>query len=535
MENKKTKELSAYPLHLIPNIVEFAQQLAQVKFYSYQIEVSKAIVKAAITGEDDDITILISRQAGKTEVVADTATTLALLMPKFAEQYPALDHYRKGCWIGIFAPATRQVDTTYNRAKACLYNPLAKKLYGSTFLGEAETRITKTEIILPNNSIIRPQPAGPNANIESSTYHIIITDECQDIPDRHIIKSIEPMGSATNAVVIKVGTPNGVKCEFLNAINRNKRDPKRKHLHFEFDANVVRKENVRYRNFLDKQIRKYGKDHEYVQMSYYLKWNLEEGMFITEEEFESLMINKDIEEFNYNEPCVAGIDLAKQRDKTVITVMKVNPKELDEFGKPFKTIINWKMLKGQEYETQFYEIIRFLKNYNVNHVCIDSTGGFDAVADRLSAYFDEYNQSIYVTPVVFSQKRKSELYRLLHADIKAKRLLIPGHSNTKHTKVFKTFKMEMLDLQKEWQGTIMKVKHPEGRNYHDDFPDSLALCNYAASSAGYTEIMPIHDNIFKGNSSTHPVYTPRQKYIHKSQEKLFNFGRLDYIRKPNIQ
>jgi len=90
MKRSTVKELEIYPFHLIPNIIDFAQKLAEKKFYSYQIKVAEILIKAALTGEEDDVTILISRQAGKTEVVADVSATLALLLPKFAGQYGSL-------------------------------------------------------------------------------------------------------------------------------------------------------------------------------------------------------------------------------------------------------------------------------------------------------------------------------------------------------------------------------------------------------------------------------------------------------------
>ena len=67
-------------------------------------------------------------------------------------------------------------------------------------------------------------------NIESKSFHIVIVEEAQDMDSHKVKKSIHPMLSAYNGTIIKIGTPNNKRCDFLDAINRNKRlDSKKKH------------------------------------------------------------------------------------------------------------------------------------------------------------------------------------------------------------------------------------------------------------------------------------------------------------------
>ena len=133
------------------------------------------------------------------------------------------------------------------------------------------------------------QPQEPRSRCR--LYHIIIIDECQDADDTVIRKSIHPMLAAYAGTIAKIGTPGYHKGDFYKAINVNKRrqsNRRARQNHFEYDYRVVSKYNANYAKFIAKEKIRLGEDSEEFQMSYRLKWMLERGMLVTEDDLDYL-------------------------------------------------------------------------------------------------------------------------------------------------------------------------------------------------------------------------------------------------------
>lgn len=134
-----------------------------------------------------------------------------------------------------------------------------------------------------------------------------------------------------------------------------------------------------------------------------------------------------------------GIDVAKNPDKTIVTVLADRDTTLSNDGARVKCI------------------------------AIDSTG----IGDYMPDWF-ERNSRWYIHRVKFSAQQKDALYKNL--------LQVLTNLNTElpslDTDEGKQFVKELVDLQSERRGDIISVHHPEG-NYHDDYPDSWALAEWA--------------------------------------------------------
>lgn len=141
----------------------------------------------------------------------------------------------------------------------------------------------------------------------------------------------------------------------------------------------------------------------------------------------------------------AGIDIAKQHDKTVLTILKdKNPS-----------------VTG-----------------GIKCVAIDSTGAGDFMPDWF-----ERNSRFYLERVKFSRMSKDIMYSNLTAVIKKKLTSLPviienGEFTSDEAKLFWN---EMIELQKKIVGEIIVVSHPNGDDSHDDFPDSWVLAEHAFS------------------------------------------------------
>jgi len=172
-------------------IVEFGILLTGRPLYTYQKMIAYRVIYALITFEGAVITILLSRQSGKSETLAFIANALSVLVPALSKVLPDLEPYAKGIRIGIFAPQSDQVWSTYNRALDYLRTENAELIMEDSDLEVQLERPTKYS--LTNGSRMIGQVASKQSKIEGATHDLIFVEEAQDVDSNIVTKSIEPM------------------------------------------------------------------------------------------------------------------------------------------------------------------------------------------------------------------------------------------------------------------------------------------------------------------------------------------------------
>lgn len=252
------------------------------------------------------------------------------------------------------------------------------------------------------------------------------------------------------------------------------------------------------------------------------KFLLDRGMFITESVFTDPRIcfrdpkmspfaNRIVRPLRRPWSVVVGIDLAKQQDSTVCTAIAVNwdvpiidshtmtTETSISFTAYEKHVIDWFELQGDDWETQYHSIMKYLHQFggSLKKVLIDGTGVGDPIVDRFATSFD--GSAVDVQGYVFTPKSKSDLFRRLHVEFCGYRITYPGSPETQKTAEHKRFHTQMLDLQKEYvNGNLMRCAAPPGPEYHDDFPCSLALANWAAENPWDGLEIETSENMFFG-------------------------------------
>lgn len=215
-----------------------------------------------------------------TEDVSVIAAALMVIIPFLAKLDRYLDdermqRFRAGIWIGIFAPVKDQANITYNRVNARLSTDTAKQIMTIPGLGldphNPFSLNNGTTTKLTTGSLCRSVSASDQSNIEGQTYHLIICEECQDISNSKLLKSIGPMGAATAATNVKIGTPTTIKGAFFDAIERNKRKeaagwPHK--CHFEYDWRTGAYYNARYAKHIENEKYRLGETSDEFRMSY---------------------------------------------------------------------------------------------------------------------------------------------------------------------------------------------------------------------------------------------------------------------------
>lgn len=488
------------PVKISEQILEFCQVMTGTRLFPYQIPFGYAVIESLVRNDGEEYTSLFSRQSGKTETIAVVSAGCMVILPKLAQFFPKeLGLYKKGLWIGVFAPTGEQASTTYNRAASKLRSDEALEVFEDPEIDE-KAKSAGGLISITNGSFMRMMSAAKQAQIESKTYHLIIVEEAQDVDSFKMKKSISPMGAFTNATQVKIGTANNVKSDFYEAIQRNKRLELKhggKKKHFLNDYRVVCKYNPRYAKYIEREKERLGEDSDEFRMAYGCEFILERGMFMTEERFDSMCsLEARLMESMTEGYQTAGIDIGKRNDSTVVTVVDVDRSTPHDIGGQVeypKRIVGWLELQGDDHEAQFYQICEFLDKYQgLQAIYVDATGAGDPVCDR---FISHYMGRVTVLPFVYSTPNKSKMYKYLQQEMLGGRLVIPGHSRDKRARQWRRFKQQCIDLLKTYSGQYLVVGHPPEKDAHDDYPDSWAQAVLAAKDEMAPEI-EVEDNTF---------------------------------------
>lgn len=465
----KLKKLRADHLRIQHDIV----------FYPYQELVSDKILEALIQNlrlthnatEEDikklkliEIPVEFSRQSGKTTAIVYTVEFILTWLSIY---------FDRQIHVAIFAPQIEQAKTDFDRLKVAL-----RRIKEMIVVDEATEKIIKEQenaktLVLPDGSSCYIAPVSKTSRPESKTLDLIIFEESQDLDDQIVQQSIWPIGASTNAPRVYIGTAGTRICYFYRLGQGNIS------LKLYFEDIVLQRRKVYeqtkvadhliYEQTVRQEIEKRGLDSDEIQRPYFGKWLIGTGQFVTAEELDKLYTDRACTYRHTKMYCFAGIDTAKHPDSTVVTILRYNP-ELKK-----KELLNWIELRGENYQDQFDIIKDFLSNYNIVGVAIDSTGQGDFMPDMFekhSIWRDE-NSGLY--RVKFSAVSKDMMYKNLQVSIKELLTTLPKQDK----KYGERFRSQMLDLQQKWNGQLLSVKHPDSPDAHDDYPDSLALAEWA--------------------------------------------------------
>ena len=518
---------------LVNRIFNFCELYSGRTMFPYQEQFSKRVIRSVLLNDGAEITALFARQSGKSETIAITVGGMMIIlpilanMPMFADD-PRLMMFKDGLWVGIFAPSQRQAQITYGRLKSRLQCKTAiEVLNDPEFRLEFSTSNGQT-VALTNGSFATAISASDGSNIEGESFKLIICEECQDISNFKIRKSIHPMGAAYNASIIKIGTATTFKGDFYDAIQRNKREIEMRasHIrnHFEYDYTVASKYNPKYAKYVEGEKKRLGENSDEFRMSYKLEWIIERGMFVDIVKFEEANGETSLERVMSDRQAthIAGIDIGGKNDSTVVTMCEVDwnmpvimeTRIDDETGEEvtymaYNTYIkDWLCISNEpDYEEQYPLIVDYLSMFWVVRVVCDATREA-SISHRLRA-----NLKCEVIPYIFTTKSKSELYKHLEKEIAAGRARVCAGDKTRATKEYNDFLQQLGDLQKGYSGTNLVVCHPEERGAHDDYPDSWALAVWGCSFVGEINNTETNRNKFTEKSSNEKRYYSRRNRL----------------------
>jgi len=494
----------------IESMMKLACVVSGKYLYAYQQEFIRRVFEAILLHKGDMLTGLWARQSGKTEAIAAIALVAMIMFPELAKQFSKdwrfnitdeqgrYRGFKKGINFGIYAPILEQSEIMLDRIRTNLDNDETKEVLAE--LGISVTHNRGSYVKLSNGSTVLAMSASINSKIEGHTHHVVIAEEAQDIDAQKIRKSIHPMIASTKGMIIKIGTATIIKGDFYEAIRFNVRLEVTKGVknHYFYPYTVCVKYNSLYRDYIEQEKLRIGVNSDEFRMSYGCEWLLERGMFVIDQVLMARNVAVTYGKFSRayaegfaGQNLVVGIDLGKETDSTVVTVMDVNWSEPvvqqfimrdmreTEFVAYQKHLIAWMEFKGDDYEYQYHELCEWLSSFRpIRKIVLDATRE-SSFADRIShtAQFKDAE----VEDFVFGTQTKAAGYRLLHGDLLAKRVTFPAGDEARATDEYRKFVVQMLDLVKTYVGDYLCVGHPEEPGAHDDYPDSFMLANWGAN------------------------------------------------------
>jgi hypothetical protein len=468
---------------LVDKLIRVANDIAgeDAHLRPYQEPFARRLFESLIISDGARITALFSRQSGKTEAVADVVVTAMIMLPILARAYPdLLGKYKKGFWVGAFAPVEDQALNLYERIVDKLHSDRVTEILNDPQIADkvigrgACTRLRKLK------SLVRKKTCHPKARVEGWTYHLILVDESQGADDTSIKTAVTPMGASTEATHCYTGTPAREKNFFFTLIQTNKRIQvkrgKHRQNHFQADWKEVARHVPAYGRQVQRDMLAMGEDSDDFRLSYKLEWILDKGMFTTSERLDELgdRSMQQVQQNWYDTPVVAGIDCARKKDRTVVTVVLPDWNNPDADGFIYHQVLDWLDLEGKGWEEQYPLIVEFLRRYRIWKVNVDTGGVGDVVVARLRVLMPD----VIFVEALDSPGEASDRWKWLSQLMDRSQISWPAGAKVKPLRRWRRFYQEMSDLLIDYKGPNIKCEAPKEEEAHDDYPNSLNLACY---------------------------------------------------------
>lgn len=490
----------------------------------YQVEPARAVIRSVLHRQARTIALLMARQSGKNELATCLALWMLLRMP--------------GIKIGLYAPTLTQVRDISMRRLARHRKRLqatARAAGGGTpeLLSLKELKLGPLSLpraeldrqdlleLAPDpkkdtpfaerneGSLLGAHSAEKEAVKEGFTWDLILYDEAQDI-DRDVIdEEISPMGAATGATEVFIGTPYSVDCKFYDVIQAIKGRQLAGKC-FEYPFGVVARLVPEYRRFVKKKAAELGRDSIAFRTQYALEWVEGLGMFFDFDVFRTLALAE--EEFlscmpmegSRGEVCresraqsavacfAVGIDLAGddpgrsgRTDYTAIAVVRLEGER--------KTLVDLHAWRGRDWERQHQEIVRILSALPGRvQVVVDATGIGDSFSDRLQKALP--SQRFVLERLKMTAESKSAVGLFADQEIAGGRVFYAAGPQTRAAGKLEEFLTEVRWLSREALPNKAIRWYVSPQKGHDDLVCAFFLALWASRRSPVAR--DCHDDLY---------------------------------------
>ena len=508
---------------VVDRVLLFIEKFSQTTLYSYQAIFARRIIESTLKNDGATITGLWSRQSGKTETIAAVCLGMAVLLPELARAFPDDPRFKmfwKGFAVGIYAPIERQSLLSFNRMRKWVDGPHCKGILADPELALVVVASRGDTIALSNGSVIIARTASPMSQVEGETHHLVVCEEIQKMLRSKVEKEIRPMLASTNGTMVDIGTAWESRGGFHHSIQQNveiqEKGGPRNHFEFPYDIVVAEKKrafdrdgnpfHLNYDRFVQLEITRLGgEDTEEFKMNFRCMWQESRVIAITPGLMERISLDgkggRGLAEAGprLSGLLVAGLDVAKSNDKTVLTLMEVHKDqgiinrirlpESDEDKQVYypKTIWDWLEMEGsfEGNEGQYHTLVRYLAMTGVTVLVVDATAMGDPVYERIDAMI---GGSVTVVPYRFTGATAKHICQKYYMqELNAGRIKYAAGPMTQQRIEYRRFVQEHLDLDRMMSAGLVVYQGAEGG--HDDYPSSACLATWGEKMADST-VMP---------------------------------------------
>lgn len=387
---------------IIKTFDRFTERAGGIKMRKYQLEPAKAILDSIIKKQGLTIVIIISRQAGKDELLANLLTYLLNLF----------SHRETGIVV---------VNPTYKPQTINAIMRLENRLKAN-LLTKAYWRKRSDYMRMIGSAVVSFLSGDKQANVVGATASLLlIVNEAQDIDPITYDKKFAPMTASTNATRVIVGTEwtnnTLLAREHDAALEAQQRDGIRRV--FVYTADDVRKIVPAYGKFVDGEIKKLGRQHPLVKTQYYCeRIDAVAGMFNTrrlalmqaDQPAQETPIPGHVYAFLVD---VAGMDEAMLeldgmsnpgRDKTTLSIVDIDLSSLETLQAPTYRVVKRMDWHGQNHVDVFGALTALADTWRPLHILVDATG----VGEGLWAMLNKKYPTRTIA-IKFTQQTKSEI------------------------------------------------------------------------------------------------------------------------------
>lgn len=427
--------------------------------------------KVMISSKEKQVVYFLGRRMGKSFTLAVEAIHRAMFF-----------RYQK---IFVLSP-------TENQAKE-----LAETITGMierSALVEQEIRINNVmEKKFYNGSRIIIRTGGGRGSVSSiigSGANLLIMDEIQDISDDLISKIIPVMrGQKGDSKFITAGTPRA-KAGFLYESLQNapkvwddgnwSENPentgtftvyRQQTCYMDSDDNIIRSSTPRI------TIDELKQDYENIpRLEFLQEYCLSFMSSVSDVYSENLRTQvlyqpQQNEEFGSFKPVVAGIDIGKMRNETILYIAEVVPDPQPDNHSYKKLDLKWykEFPLGTEYdEIENYVSYQLIKYFpKLFRIVVDATGVGEAICEQIQKKSIKAGAKFVVEPFKFSKERKKDLVESSVAAMERGQVQVIWN---------KRLEKEMIGYKRELTDSNNYVYQKGGGS--DDYIDAMNLCIY---------------------------------------------------------
>lgn len=380
----------------------FSERAGGIKMRPYQSEPAQAIYDSIINKRGLTFVIIISRQAGKDELLANLVTYLLCMF----------SHRETGI---VYVNPTYKPQTI--NAMMRLENRLK-----SNILTRTTWKKRADFMRMIGQCTVSYLSGDKNANVVGAVASLLlIVNEAQDITPAKYDKDFAPMVASTNATRLIVGTEwtSGTLLarEEDAAIEAEKQDGIRRL--FKYTSKDVRRTVPQYGKFVDSEIKKLGRDHPLVKTQYFCeRIDAQAGMFNARRL--ALMTGDQPAQDTPTPGHIYAllIDVAGQdeavlelegisnpgRDKTTVDIIDIDLSQLETLQAPIYRNVKRLEWHGESHVQIFGALAALADSWAAQWIIIDATGAGEGLWGMLNRRYPTRT-----IPFKFTAASKSEL------------------------------------------------------------------------------------------------------------------------------